>query len=201
MESRRGQAKPSKAFLPNIYKAPGGPSKCRLSSESTERGGALRTQWVPDRSNHVSGWNVFQQPIIFLLFAPHTWVTLPPGSPKTTGREQTLTWGILVEAHALSATQMGLFPPHKVESAVDTVTQVWQQGKPDVCRMVLPKAESQGWKDHRSFFLDNSSTLIQELQPTACGAALSSRQANLKQPLNKQTVVLPVGWYITIYLT
>lgn len=55
-------------------------------------------------------------------------------------------------------------------------------GPPEVCkpRMVL-KAEVLGWKDHSSLFLDNFSTLGQELQPAACGAAVSTAKPTFKQ--------------------
>lgn len=103
---------------------------------------------------------------------------------------------------------MGFLSLHKVESVVDphsgvAVESQWPTGLPGVCgqRRILLKAEPLVWKDHGFFSPDNFSTLAQKLQFTACGAALSSGQANLKQPLNKQMVVLPFGWYITIYLT
>lgn len=43
--------------------------------------------------------------------------------------------------------------------------------------------------DYSTSLPHDFSTPAQELQPTACGAALRSSQANLKQPLNKQIVV------------
>ena len=68
-------------------------------------------------------------------------------------------------------------------SGVATTKASSLAGPPDVCkpRMILLKAEVLGWKDHSSLFLDNFSTLDQELQPAACGAAVSTAKPTFKQ--------------------